>query len=195
MTPLVVPSSARLRYRLMDGANPRDSQLWFELDQDPEVMRFLNDGKPTTREENDNFIVPRVASFTDPAAGHGLWEIADRHSGEYLGWILVRCYRFDRAEREDDNLELGWRLKRKYWNQGITTEAARALIDVLQRNPAIRAFSALAAPGNLASIGVMKKLGMRYVDERLHLVPGRPPYATVYYEMPSPNWTGGQAPN
>lgn len=183
-----IPDSTRLRFRLMDGADARDRELWFLLDQDPEVMRYLNDGKPTTREENDNFVVPRVASFTDPARGHGLWEIADRHSGEHLGWILVRCYRFDKPEREEDNIELGWRLKRAYWNHGITSEAARAIIEVLQLDPAIRVFSALASPDNLASIGVMKKLGMHFVDERFHLIDGRPPYASVYYEMPSPNW-------
>lgn len=186
MSTPVIPPSTRLRYRLMDS---RDKELWFELDQDPEVMRFLNDSKPTTREENDNFIVPRVASFTDPEAGHGLWEIAAKQSGEYLGWILVRTYRFDHPLREPDNLELGWRLKRSWWNKGITTEAARAIIDVLQQNPAIRVFSALADPANVASTGVMKKLGMRYVDARTHIVPGRPPYPCVYYELPSLNYS------
>jgi RimJ/RimL family protein N-acetyltransferase len=169
----------------MDGNDARDRELWFELDQDPEVMRYLNDCKPTTRDELDNFIVPRVAAYGDPARGHGLWEIADRETNEHLGWILVRCYRFDHPQREEDNIELGWRLKRAHWNRGITSEAARAIMDVLRDDPSVRVFSALASPENLASIGVMKKLGMRYVDERFHLVPGRPPYASVYYEMPA----------
>jgi len=186
---IFVPDSARLRFRLMNGANARDKQLWWELDQDPEVMRFLNHCKPTPWEEIDSFFVPRVAEFTNPAAGHGLWEIADKTTGEYLGWILVRYYRFDRPDREPDNIEFGWRLKRAWWGQGITTEAARAIMQVLQRNPAIRVFSALAHPANHASIGVMKKLGMRFVDERFHIVPGRPPYPAAYYEMPSPNFS------
>lgn len=183
MSSLVIPPSSRLRYRLMDS---RDKELWFELDQDPEVMRYLNDSKPTTRQELDESFVPRVAGFTDAAAGHGLWEIADKQTGEYLGWILVRKYRFDHPECEPDNLELGWRLKRNWWNKGITTEAAHAIINVLQQNPAIRVFSALADPANLASIGVMKKLGMRYVDQRTHIVKARPPYHCAYFEMLSP---------
>ena len=191
---IVIPDSTRLCFRLMDGANLHDRQLWFELDQDPAVMRFLNDSKPTTWEENETFVVPRVASFYDAARGYGLWEMADRNSGEFLGWILVRPYRFDKPEREEDNIELGWRLKRAHWRKGLTTEAARAIVAVLQQDPAIRAFSALAAPENFASIGVMKKLGMRFVDERYHIVPGRAPYATAYYEMPSPNFNAAQRP-
>jgi RimJ/RimL family protein N-acetyltransferase len=185
-----IPDSARLRYRLMNVQDARDKELLWELDQDPEVMHFLNHGQPTTWEELENFMVPRVAAFTVPAEGLGIWEAADKHSGEYLGWIIARYYRFDKPERETDNLELGWRFKRACWGKGIATEAAHAIMTVLARNPATRAFSALADPANLASIGVMKNIGMRLIDERTHIVPGRPPYACVYYEAPSPNFNG-----
>ncbi|MEY4640858.1 MAG: hypothetical protein RLZZ227_852 [Pseudomonadota bacterium] len=184
--PLDIPASARLRYRFMDA---RDKHLWWESDQDPETMRFLNDSKPATWDDIENVMVPRVAALSDAASGRGLWEMADRESGEYLGWIMVRHYRFDRSDREPDNLELGWRLKRSHWNRGLTTEAARAIIEVLQRNPTIRVFSAMADPRNLASIGVMKKLGMRYVGERVHIV-GERRYPAAYYEMPSPGFGG-----
>jgi len=58
-------------------------------------------------------------------------------------------------------------------------------MDVLRHDPSVRVFSALASPDNLASIGVMKKLGMRFVDERFHIIGGRPPYRSAYYEMPA----------
>lgn len=176
-----IPDSARLRYRLMDE---RDLPLWYELDQDPEVMRFLNDGKPSTWEELEQYGVPRTAAFTNAAKGLGLWELRDKASADYLGWVLVRHYRFDSALREPDNLELGWRLKRHCWGRGIATEAASALIAVFQHDPAVRVFSALADRDNLASIGVMKKLGMRYVDERVHHTPLRD-FPVLYYERPA----------
>ncbi len=180
-----IPDSARLRYRLMNVRDAHDLQLLWELDQDPDVMHFLNDRKPTPWEDLVNFQAPRIASFTIPEAGLGIWEVRDRQSDEYLGWIIARHYRFDRPERETDNLELGWRFKRAAWGKGIATEAARAIMTVLAQNPAVRVFSAMADPANLASIGVMKKLGMRHVDERLHIV-GERRYPCAYYELPSP---------
>jgi RimJ/RimL family protein N-acetyltransferase len=174
-----IPDSARLRYRLM-GEN--DGDLLFELDQDPEVMRYLSDGKPTSREEIDEYFLPRIARFTNPATGCGVWEIADKQSGEYLGWILVRHYGFETHYHAPENIELGWRLKRSYWGLGITTEAAAAIIDVLRSNPAIAIFSAQADPDNLGSIGVMKNLRMEYVDDRIHHTP-KQEYPVVYYEM------------
>jgi DNA mismatch repair protein MutS len=161
-----------------------DADLWFELDQDPEVMRFLNDGIPTPREDINDYFVPRVEAFTDPSTGCGLWEVADKRSGEYLGWILVRQYGFGTDYHEQDNLEFGWRLKRHCWNRGIATEAVRAILKVVCSNPAIRVISSIADPDNLASIGVMKKLGMHYVGKRMHHTPKRL-FQCVYYEMPA----------
>jgi RimJ/RimL family protein N-acetyltransferase len=182
VTELVIPPSQRLRYRLMSRA---DADLWFELDQDPEVMRFLNDGIPTPREEIDNYFIPRVEEFTDASRGHGLWEVRDRHSDDYLGWILVREYGTGTHYHEPDNLELGWRLKRKCWGKGIATEAARAILEVVGRLPGVRVLSAIADPDNIASITVMKKLGMHHVGEREHHTPKRI-FHCVYYEMPAP---------
>jgi RimJ/RimL family protein N-acetyltransferase len=179
--PIHLPPSTRLRYRLMDGS---DAPLLFELDQDPEVMRYLNDSKPSTWDEVERFFVPRITRFTDPATACGLWEVRTRQQGEYLGWILVRQYGFDTHYHEADNIELGWRLKRHCWGQGIATEAATAAVRVLRRQSGIRAFSAVADPANLGSIGVMKKLGMRYVDNRLHHTPLRD-FDVAYYEMPN----------
>lgn len=176
-----IPPTPRLAFRLM-GSD--DAPLLFELDQDPEVMRFLNDGKPSTWKEIEQQFVPRMMKFTDPAAGFGLWEVRRRDDGEYLGWVLARQYGIGTAYHEPDNVELGWRLKRHCWRQGIATEAATAVIDVLRKRPGIRVFCAIADPANVASTAVMHKLGMRYVDDRVHHTPWRD-FDVAYYEMPN----------
>jgi RimJ/RimL family protein N-acetyltransferase len=180
-TSIVVPDSARLRFRLMDTT---DAPLWFKLDQDPEVMRFLNDGQPTTWEEIEQYFIPRVVGFTNVALGHGLWEVADKHTSTYLGWMLARQYGITTSYHEPDNLELGWRLKRECWGKGIATEAANAvMLAVVKNDPSLRVVSAIASAENIASTTVMKKLGMRFVDERVHETPLRN-FDCSYYEMP-----------
>lgn len=180
--PLTIPPTDRLAFRLM-GAD--DADLLWELDQDPEVMHFLNEGRPTPRAEIEEYFVPRMLAFTDPVTGTGLWEIDDRASGEYLGWILVREYGFQTPLHIPGNIELGWRLKRSHWGRGITTEAARAIMDVVRYNPGVSVFSAIADVDNVASIAVMKKLGMQYIDDRVHNTP-KGDYFVVYYEMLNP---------
>ena len=55
---------------------------------------------------------------------------------------------------------------------------------ILRRRPEIRVFCAIADPANVASTAVMHKLGMRYVDDRVHRTPWRD-YDVAYYEMPN----------
>ncbi|MDQ2639414.1 MAG: GNAT family N-acetyltransferase [Pseudomonadota bacterium] len=174
-----IPPTARLAFRLMDSA---DAPLLFELDQDPEVMRYLNDSKPSTWEDIQQKFVPRMMAFTDAASGCGLWEVRRRDDGDYLGWILVRQYGIGTSYHDGGILELGWRLKRHCWGQGIATEAASAIIDVLRQQPGIRAFCAIADPANLGSVAVMRKLGMHFVDNRVHRTPWRN-FDVAYYEM------------
>ena len=112
MTAVSIPPTLRLQFRLMGSA---DARLLFELDQDPEVMRFLNDGKPSTWEDIEQKFVPRMMEFTDAATGCGLWEVRRREDGGYLGWILARQYGIGTAYHEADNIELCWRLKRYCW--------------------------------------------------------------------------------
>ena len=180
--PLDVPPSARCRYRLM---GPDDADLLFDLDQDPEVMRFLNDGKPTPRAEVDEYFIPRMLAFTDPATGCGLWAVEDRAGGDFLGWILVRQYGFGTDYHALDNIELGWRMYRRCWGQGLATEAALAIMLAVARLPGTRRFCAIADPANLGSIAVMKKLGMQYVDDRVHKTP-KQDFSVAYYDMPNP---------
>lgn len=179
MQPLIIPPSTRLSFRLMDAG---DADLLFDLDQDPEVMRFLNDGKPTPRAEIEDYFIPRMLAFTNPATGCGLWAVEDNASGDYLGWILVREYGFGTSYHDPQIIELGWRVYRQSWGQGIATEAARAIMLAVVRQSEVTRVCALADPDNLASIGVMKKLGMQYVDERVHHTP-KGNFPVEYYEM------------
>jgi len=56
---------------------------------------------------------------------------------------------------------------------------------VVRYNPGVSLFSAIADVDNVASIAVMKKLGMQYIDDRVHNTP-KGDYPVVYYEMLNP---------
>ena len=42
--------------------NSADSRLLFELDSDPEVMRFITKGETTSLQEIETIILPRILS-------------------------------------------------------------------------------------------------------------------------------------
>ena len=65
---------------------------------------------------------------------------------------------------EYDTIELGWILHKKYHNLGLTTEAAREIIDWAMDTLGIEYFIAHCDAENMASQAVMKKLGLAKVS-------------------------------
>lgn len=165
---MTINHSARLSYRLMDN---KDEDLLFELDQDPDVMKYISDGVISSREQIRDVFIPRMQAYRDAEKGWGLWQVNLRETDEYLGWVLVRPMYFFSENPEFDNLELGWRFFRSSWGKGYASEAAEHIKNHLALNKHYRAFSAIADENNLGSIGVMKKIGMSYIKTYRHIDP------------------------
>ncbi|MDB9824428.1 GNAT family N-acetyltransferase [bacterium] len=169
-----VANSDRLKFRLMSSD---DEAILWALDQDPLVMKYINGGKATSREDMRSIYLPRLIQYTSPAKGLGMWAVSTQATNEFIGWILVRPMAFFTDFPKTDNLELGWRFKQKVWGKGYATEAAEAVkasfIDPENSNNqyTVKVFSALALPDNEASIKIMRKLGMSYVKTDLYSDP------------------------
>jgi len=96
----------------------------YELDSDPEVMRYLSNGVPHTREEIVEKILPHYLGHYERYEGFGFWAAIGRATGAFIGWFHLLPYR---AATEE--IELGYRLKRSAWGNGYATEGSRGLIE------------------------------------------------------------------
>lgn len=163
---LAIPPSQRLSFELLSAS---DGHLLFEVDQDEEVMRYLNGGKRTAMQQIVEIFLPRMAQYRNPERGYGIWQVRRQEDNAYLGWVLIRPMGFNTETPSTDNVELGWRFMRQFWGQGYASEAAAAVANaVTTNNPAIKYLSAIAMPDNAGSIGVMRKLGMQFIKRYLH---------------------------
>ncbi len=161
---------------------PDDWQLMWKLDQDPEVKKYIDGGKLTSKEDIQNKMIPRMNSYSNHEKGWGVWKVLEMSTHTFLGWILVRPMYFFSEKRDDSNLELGWRFHRKFWGKGFATEAAKGMMDHIMREAPVRTFCAIVDKENTASIGVMKKLGMSFIDHRIIPDP-LGDFDVAYYEM------------
>jgi RimJ/RimL family protein N-acetyltransferase len=163
-----VRSSERLSYALM---TEQDADILFQLDQDSEVMKYINGGKLTNREQIESVFLPRMKSYTNQVEGWGLWKVKLTQTEEFLGWILVRPMDFFSDKPQYQNMELGWRFNRKSWGKGYATEAAIALKKAIIQKGAVSKLTAIAMENNCASIRIMLNLGMQYVKTYTHKDP------------------------
>lgn len=136
-----------------------DVEHLVELDSDPEVMRFINGGRPTPREEVENEILPAFLSYYERFAGYGFWAAMEKSTGHFLGWFHFRPGTGSPA----GEVELGYRLRRSAWGKGYASEGSRALIDKGFAEHGVQRVFATTMVVNVASRRVMEKSGLRFV--------------------------------
>lgn len=152
--------------KLADG----DLDELVALDADPEVMRYINGGAATPRAEYASELLPRMLAWAsdDPVGFY-----AAIHEGAWVGWFHLRP-----SIAGDEALELGYRLCRAAWGRGLATEGARALAGFAADQLGSPWIDGCARPDNLASIAVLRKCGLSYVDTRMH---PRAPIEVAFY--------------
>jgi RimJ/RimL family protein N-acetyltransferase len=131
----------------------------FDLNSDPEVMRYLTGGKPTPREEIRDQIIPFHLAVYDRLDRLGTWAAESTASGEFLGWFHFR----PGPDADITNIDLGYRLRRSAWNKGYATEGSRALIRMGFTELAVERVFAHAMTVNTASRHVLEKCGLTLV--------------------------------
>jgi RimJ/RimL family protein N-acetyltransferase len=67
-----------------------DADDLVSLDADPDVMRFVTGGVPTSREEIENEVLPTFLGYYQRYEGFGFWAAAEKATGEFLGWFHFR---------------------------------------------------------------------------------------------------------
>ncbi|MCX4247433.1 GNAT family N-acetyltransferase [Paraliomyxa miuraensis] len=152
--PLLTP---RLRIR---GPEPDDFEALFEgIWSRPEVMRFV--GPPRSR----TLAAERFAWSRElfQRTGMALWTVERRSDGAILGDCGVIP-----LEGLGPQIELGYRLRRSVWGQGLATEAAAAALSHAMAPEAegglgLSRVVAVVDPDHTASRRVLEKLGLRYV--------------------------------
>lgn len=155
---------------------PEHLPLLVRLDTDPEVMRYLL-GRARTPEEVTEFWAPRSADTAADRVGLGWWVgFAD---GDFVGW-------WDASPPQPvpelpTTAEVGWRLRPTHWGGGLATEGARAVVEHCFETVGVERVTAETMAINLASRGVMRKLGMRHVRTEVR-----------EWDDPLPGWQEGE---
>ena len=167
-----------------------DVDLLYELDGDPEVMRFLDRKRPS-REFIQHTFLPHILRAYDELPGFGVWAAIDNQSGNFLGWFSLRVQ--DAHARS--SAELGYRLRRQFWGIGLATEGSRALIDRAFGELGVERIWAQTMAVNAGSRRVMEKCGLRLV-RTFYLTFDDPLPGTgqgeVEYEILREDWVAAQ---
>jgi len=139
----------RLRLRLF---RPEDLDPLASMFSDPEVMRYVADGKPAGRDVAEKALTSVIDHWR--RLGFGRWAAEDKETRQFVGFGGLRSL-FGMPE-------VVYHFAPPYWGKGLATELARASLRYGFEEHRFERIVAIAKPENAASIRVMEKVGMHY---------------------------------
>ncbi|HVH87836.1 MAG TPA: GNAT family N-acetyltransferase [Terriglobales bacterium] len=131
-----------------------DRAPFAEMCADPEVMEFFPGC--LTQKESDNAVDQIEAHQRE----HGFCLFAAELLGKhhFIGFIGLQHVPFETSFTPA--VEIGWRLARSYWNRGLATEGALAVLNYAFKSLGLLEIVSFTVPGNIRSRRVMEKIGM-----------------------------------
>jgi RimJ/RimL family protein N-acetyltransferase len=160
-------NTARL---ILRGWRAGDREPFALLNADPEVTRYLGDGQPLTRAQSDELADRVDRDFAEQ--GFGLWAVEFRGENKFIGFVGLAYPNF--LPEVLPTVEIGWRLARPFWGQGLATEGARACLAAAFDSLGQPAVCSIHDPRNIGSRRVMEKIGLHFDRDTVHPLTGRP---------------------
>ena len=119
---------------------------------DPDVVKYVGDGKPAGRDEAVRALESIIRHWE--THGFGRWAVVDKNTGEFIGFGGLRSL--------FGTPEVVYHLAKTHWGRGYATELARASLRFGFEERGFDRIVAITKPLNAASIHVMDKLGLRF---------------------------------
>jgi RimJ/RimL family protein N-acetyltransferase len=125
------------------------------MSADPEVMRYIGDGKTLDRNDAWRSLATQLGHWH--LRGFGMWAVTVRGDDRLVGRVGL-------LQPEGwPGFEIGWLLAKSAWGKGYATEAARRALrhcrDTMTQTDVI----SLIQPENLPSIRVAERIGERFL--------------------------------
>ena len=142
-----------------------DAEGIFKLDSDREVHKYLGNNPIKTMEEAEKIISFFHLQYKE--RGIGRLACVEKSSGKFIGWTGLKL---NLGEKEilngyTDFIDIGYRLLPNFWGKGYATEASLASLEYGFKKLNYDIIYGAADIENIASNKVLKKIGLKFVDE------------------------------
>jgi RimJ/RimL family protein N-acetyltransferase len=140
---------------------------------DPDVSRYLGDGRPMGRFDSWRSLMMFAGAWR--TLGYAHWVLESKATGEFVG----RAGPWRPAVWP--SLEIGWAVDPRHQGKGYATEAGRVALECCWRDLDADRVISFVRPGNAASVAVARKLGAELAG--MYDLLGSP---AEVYEYPNP---------
>lgn len=140
---------------------PTDIDAMFELHTDPDVHRYLGNKFVTGNKEVMDIINFVRQQYKDH--GVGRWAIILKKTNEFAGWTGLEFVTHT-INNHHNFYDLGYRLIKRFWGQGIATESALGSLNYAFEKLNAQEVFAMADCKNDGSNKILKKAGLKWIE-------------------------------
>ena len=134
-----------------------DAEWFFRLNSDPAVLRYVPDKQLLNVEQARQTLIDHpIADYRKYGFGRSACIL--KSTGEPIGFAGLKYL------KELGDVDVAFRLMQTHWGLGLATEAARASVHFGFTNLALKQIIGLVMSENIASVRVLEKTGLRYVE-------------------------------
>lgn len=124
---------------------------------DPDVAKYVRWSTHSSASETVKWLTAEEAAMV--SGNHYSWGFVLKENMELFG-----CGSLAYSDAHG-MFELGYNIMKKYWNKGLTSEAAEAITAFAANLPGVTCLFAVHAKENVASARVLEKLGFIYQND------------------------------
>jgi ribosomal-protein-alanine N-acetyltransferase len=121
------------------------------------VLRHFPTSDPPSLDRVQKFIAGQLKHWEEH--GFGWWAVEPKSRAEIIGWNGLQYL------PETEEIEIGYLLSKDYWGKGMATEGAKEGIRYGFEILGLERIVGIVHPENIASQGVLKKLGMTFSNK------------------------------
>ncbi len=133
----------------------------FDLDSNVNVHKFLGKNPIKTKDEALEIIKNIRGQYKD--FGIGRWAIEDKATNDFIGWTGFKREKKLRPDRV--YIDIGYRLREKFWGKGIGTETALACLKYGFETLSFDEVCGCADIDHTASNAILRKIGLQYIED------------------------------
>ena len=133
-----------------------DAEPLYSIFRDKDILRYFPNPNPPSLDRVQKFIIRQLDHWGEHK--YGWWAVESIIQKGLIGWNGLQFL------PETGEVEIGYLLSRSYWGNGFATEGAKAGLKFGFEAFSLDRIIALVHPENKASIRVVEKLNMPFVD-------------------------------
>jgi len=141
---------------------PSDETPFITMNADPQVMEHF----PSTLSEEESLSLIERLTGMYKKKGYCYFAVDELESQTFIGFIGLAYQTYDAPFTPCT--DIGWRLDSAFWGKGYATEGAFRCLEYGFDVIGLKQIVSVATKSNVASINVMKKIGMTYDHEFEH---------------------------